>query len=465
MDTTHTSMRTCTFLLGSIVLCALLGVTAWAPPARAAAYYVNPADGNDSADGSSSSPWRTIDKAKSTVNPGDVVNLMPGSYGSVTFSSGDKCGAGSAYITYRNNPGSSPYSARFSRILFNGNTSFYIAVEGFDIENTGSDDACVKVEQGSCVKIIDCKAHGRAGGAGPLYANIFAHAADNILIEDCEIYYSGASAHGVQLESCDSITVRGCHVHDIISSGIRTGGGQNYTIEYNVVHDQRVDWNPSVHGSGISIHSHNTVIRGNIIYNYGNTRPIRFYPDWAWPDGYRNMLVENNLVYVTPDFPGTQWWTEFIDVGPDCVIRNNTFVGDVTVTFAGNADGSGLWICNNVVTGKLQVEQPRKWPKVRHGGNVVGRLAASGCGWMCFYSNISPSGTNKVGVSFNSGFFRSGAAHYPYSGEYPYQLSAGSPAVDFADTGQAPATDLLRHGRVGRTDAGCMEHSGRQAAR
>ncbi len=446
--------------LWPITLCLLMAVTvALSAMTQAAVYYVDPAGGNDSAGGSESNPWQTINKAKSTVNAGDIVNLMPGNYGTVTFTSNDRRGTSNNYITYRNNPGSTPYSARFSRIFFSGNTDFYIAVEGFDVENTGSDDACIKVEYGSYVDIIDCKVHGRQGGSGPSYANIFSRAADHILIEGCEIYYTGGSAHAIQLESCDSIVVRGCHVHDTISSGIRTGGGQNYVIEYNVIHDQRADWNPSVHGSGISIHSHNTVIRGNIVYNYGNTRPIRFYQDWAGPDGYRNMLVENNLVYRTSDFTGTQWWPEFIDVGPNCIIRNNTFVDDVTITFASNADGSGLAIYNNIVTGRFQLEDHGNWQRVSEGGNIFGRLGASGCGWVCFYDEFSPTSNSIVEEGFaGRNFFNSTAAHYPYSGEYPYQLSRGSIAIDFDDDNMAPETDLLQKPRVGRADAGCFEY-------
>jgi len=444
--------------LRPITLCLLTAVTlALSAVTQAAVYYVDPAGGNDSAGGSASNPWRTINKAKSSVSPGDIVNLMPGNYGTVTFTSNDRRGTSNNYITYRNDPGSSPYSARFTRIFFSGNTDFYIAVEGFDVENTGSDDACIKVENGSYVDIIDCKAHGRQGGAGPSYANIFTRGADHVLIEGCEIYYSGHYA--VQMESSDSITVRKCHVHDIISSGLRTGGGQNYVIEYNVIHDQRVEWDPSVHGSGISIHSHDTVIRGNIIYNFGNTRPIRFYQDWAGPGGYRDMLVENNLVYKTSDFTGTQWWTEFIDVGPNCVIRNNTFIDDVTITFASNADGSGLAIYNNIVTGRFQLEDHGNWQRVSEGGNIFGQLAASGCGWVCFYDEFSPTSNSIVGANFGVGtFFNSASAHYPYSGEYPYQLTQGSIAIDFDDDNMAPETDLLEKPRAGRADAGCFEY-------
>ncbi|MCD6395549.1 MAG: right-handed parallel beta-helix repeat-containing protein [Planctomycetes bacterium] len=453
--------------LWPITLCLLMAVIlATSAVTQAAVYYVDPAGGNDSAGGSASNPWRTINKAKSTVNAGDIVNLMPGNYGTATFTSNDRHGTSNNYITYRNNPGSTPYSARFSRIFFDGiyrdnvgNTNFYIAIEGFDVENT-SDDACIKVQYGSYVDIIDCKAHGRQGGSGPSYGNIFTRAAKHILIEGCEIYYSGGeSGDAIQLESCDSIVVSKCHIHDTMSSGIQTGGGQNYVLEYNVIHDQRADWNPSVHGSGIAIHSHNTVIRGNIIYNYGNTRPIRFYQDWAGAEGYRNMLVENNLVYKTSDFTGTQWWTEFIDVGPNCIFRNNTFIDDVTITFASNADGSGLAIYNNIVTGRFQLEEHGNWQRVSEGGNIFGRLGASGCGWVCFYNEFSPTSNSIVEEGFaGKNFFNSTSAHYPYSGEYPYQLSAQSVAIDFGVDNMAPETDLRQNSRIGPADAGCFEY-------
>jgi hypothetical protein len=49
-------------------------------------YYISP-NGNDSNNGSQSTPWRTIQKAANTVNPGDTVVLMDGTYtqGSVGF--------------------------------------------------------------------------------------------------------------------------------------------------------------------------------------------------------------------------------------------------------------------------------------------------------------------------------------------------------------------------------------------
>ncbi len=452
-------------------LCLFLAINTSLPNSSfAKSYYIDPAAGSDTTgNGSLASPWKTINKAKSTAAPGDIVNLLPGSYGAVTFGqAGDTYGTSwTAPITYQNNPTSTPYSAKFSNILFIGTHNFYTIISGVDVENTGTNDACIKTENAAYVKIINCKAHGQPQGIGPSYANIFTKNSQNILIENCEVYYGGTWAFAIQLEGSDTVTVRSCHVHDIISSGIRTGGGQNYIIEYNIIHDQRAEWNSSVHGSGIAIHSHDTTIRGNIVYNFGNTRPIRFYQSVAGPDGFHNMLVENNLVYKTPDFTGVQWWVEFIDVGDNCVFRNNTIVDSVIMVFAQNADGSGLSLHNNVFTGGFQLNDygavasgpgRTKWDKVSEGNNIFGNLTAKGCGYQCNYDKFSNSSNSLIVANFRVGtFFNSGASHYPYTSGYPYQLCSGSPAISFGDINHASPIDLLQHSRVGLPDAGCYE--------
>ena len=69
-----------------IILCLFLGINAaLSSISQAATYYIDPARGSDSSNGSANAPWQSINKAKSTVSAGDVVNLLPGNYGSVTF--------------------------------------------------------------------------------------------------------------------------------------------------------------------------------------------------------------------------------------------------------------------------------------------------------------------------------------------------------------------------------------------
>ncbi|TCS31956.1 chondroitinase B-like protein [Paucimonas lemoignei] len=62
-------------------------------------YYLSP-NGNDSSNGSASAPWRTIQKAANTVNAGDTVVLMDGTYteGSIGF---NRSGTSAKPITFK----------------------------------------------------------------------------------------------------------------------------------------------------------------------------------------------------------------------------------------------------------------------------------------------------------------------------------------------------------------------------
>lgn len=82
----------------------VLVLAAWvASTAFAATYYVNPSSGDDENDGSSGSPWATIDRAFPTfsgdtpvVTNGDTVYLLTGSYGEWDLDNW----TGTSYITY-----------------------------------------------------------------------------------------------------------------------------------------------------------------------------------------------------------------------------------------------------------------------------------------------------------------------------------------------------------------------------
>ncbi len=445
-----------------IIQAALSGTTS------AATYYVDPGGGSDTTgNGSNSNPWQTIAKAKSVVSAGDVVNLLPGSYGSVTFGeSGDGYGISwNNPIIYRNNPDSPEYSAKFSRIVFKGNHNFYTIISGVDVKNT-SNINCISIggkatdsKDSAHIRIIDCKVHGSAGVSGPTNELLLMQTANNILIEDCEIYNSGSLCWGVNSQDSEYVTVRGCHIHDIARSALRTGWGAHYIFEYNHIHTQHPEWGYDPHGSGISIHSHSTTIRGNIVHDGWNTRTIRFYQGVAGPGGYHDMLVENNLFY------NGQNWSEFQDLGNNCVFRNNTFGEYVNMVFAQNADGSGLSLYNNIFSVGLQLrnynastsnsqqEARSRWDAVHESNNIFTGLYAPGNGYRWVFPSFSQSSNSLILPSLGIGtFFES------RSGSNAYMLCDGSPAIDFASSEHAPATDLLGNSRVGQPDAGCYEY-------
>ena len=454
--------------LKTILACLLLALQlSLSTQALAATYYIDPAAGSDTTgNGSALSPWKSINKAKSSVSPGDIVNLLPGNYGTVTFGeSGDKYGSSwENPIIYQNNPDSPDFSAEFSRIVFKGNNNFYTIISGMEVTNSSSEN-CIAIggfETGlkdcAYVKIQNCKIYGSAGASGPTDELVYVQSSNNIFIDNCEVFNSGSLCWGVNVQDSSYVTVSRCHIHDIARSALRTGGGQDYVFEYNNIHTQRPEWGLDPHGSGISIHSHGTTIRGNIVHDGWNTRTIRFYQSVAGANGYHDMLVENNVFY------DGQNWSEFIDLGENCVFRNNTFGEYVNMVFAQNADGSGLSIYNNIFAANFQLsnydaskndsqQQARaNWDAVNEGNNIYTKLVAPGNGYLWTFSEFSASSNSLIFSSLPTGtFFES------KSGSNAFQLCQGSAAIDFSNSSQAPATDLLGNARIGQPDAGCYE--------
>jgi len=370
-----------------------------------------------------------LDYAKQNALPGDIICMMPGDYGDVVFGEpGDSYGTATDYITYQSHP--EPYEAKFSSISFNGPDDFYITISGLDVSSTGTTG--IGMYSARNINILDCKVYGPPGGAGPTYGIHMIENSQNILVEDCEVYYSH---YGIDAWNSYNITARRNHVHDITGSAFETGNTPaqtgsvyNYIFEYNLIHDLRLDWAPSTHASAFELHSHNTVVRGNTIYNFGNSFQIGFYHSWAGPDGFHDMLVENNLVYKTTDDASDTKHSIFQDVGDNVIIRNNTFVGGHTyaltwIIFAENADGSGLSFHNNVVTGNLMLDNygavapgpgrtESKWNNVNEGNNIVNGYVATGCGYVCIYDSFSDASNSiirKNGLPldyFTNDFFR-----------------------------------------------------------
>src|SRR5262249_3693971 len=98
-------------------------------------YWVSP-NGSDTADGlSQATAFKTLQRAESITNPGDVVNVLPGTYTAPDAHAAlqiDRGGTESAWITYKAAPG--------AKIQVSPNNSFgvdvlapYVIVEGFEI--------------------------------------------------------------------------------------------------------------------------------------------------------------------------------------------------------------------------------------------------------------------------------------------------------------------------------------------
>ncbi|MGB9553517.1 MAG: right-handed parallel beta-helix repeat-containing protein, partial [bacterium] len=111
------------FLALAIILSLCIG------EAFSAEYYVAP-NGNDSNPGTAELPWRTIQKAANSVNPGDVVFVQPGDYQEDV--SILRSGApGNPIIFKANAPASEVKVKSFSVGSWDPNATHYIVIDGF----------------------------------------------------------------------------------------------------------------------------------------------------------------------------------------------------------------------------------------------------------------------------------------------------------------------------------------------
>src|SRR5215469_18949506 len=125
------------------IICVVVSIFALAallchvPSALATTYYVS-ATGSDSNSGTSTTaPFLTITKAASLTKPGDIVNVMNGTYGPFIIpNAGSQTGG---YITYRAYPGQHPTVLK-NASAFNGiqigyysPAMSYVIVDGFTV--------------------------------------------------------------------------------------------------------------------------------------------------------------------------------------------------------------------------------------------------------------------------------------------------------------------------------------------
>jgi len=119
------------------------------PAMFGAVYYVD-VNGNDSNSGSSSAPWRTIQKAANTVVAGDTVRVQPGNYPERVSESTD--GSAGRFITY---------VADGNAVVYGFNiTGDYVRVIGFEITHpTALGYAGISVSGASHVELLDNNIH------------------------------------------------------------------------------------------------------------------------------------------------------------------------------------------------------------------------------------------------------------------------------------------------------------------
>ena len=374
-------------LLAAVAVSSLV----FASSVSAATYYVAPG-GNDSANGSSATPFRTITRASKVAQPGDIVNVRTGTYSDAVSISSK--GTASAPIVFRAMPGETPVldggSLTGNTPVVALNTAAHVEFSGFEVRNSA-------------------------------YIGIVIWHATNIRVLNNHIHHTtrnGIYAGGDTMSACSDITVSGNNVHDTVLENqyhtMTTGGWAGAVVvsrtDRSTITNNRVYNND---GEGIiSVRSNYALIRNNEISDN--------YSAYIYLDNARFATVDRNLVYSTGNSryyrdgrPGTgiavaNETTSIMNPSSDNTITNNIVIGTRWGFYYGAYEsGGGLRntkVLNNTFYGTT--EEIIRVENDAHANSVVanniffqtGSIAPkySGSGAVTYRSNLWYGGTAGV---------------------------------------------------------------------
>jgi parallel beta-helix repeat protein len=307
----------------------------------ATTYYVS-GNGNDNNNGlSTSSAFRTIQKAANLTNPGDTVYVMNGTYTNRPYEAVvyiSRSGTSSAWITYKAYPDHTP------KIKFNYwqgfgiNSASYIEINGFDIEGNNKN---VTLEQ--------CKQNGGAecnGNGISLDGRKVTDKPHHIRILNNTIHDCGAGIASIQ---SDYISIEHNTIYNnswyskYATSGISTwqnwrfdeNAGYKMFIRYNVVYNNytQIPWeacNCISDGNGIIIDDSKNTQNGSTLGPYtGRT------------------LVANNIVFNNGGSGIHSYMSEHVDIVNNTAYLNSRVLSNYGAIFANNSND--VKILNNIL--------------------------------------------------------------------------------------------------------------------
>ena len=212
---------------------------------HAATYYVSTSGSDGNTGTTVETAWRTLQKAANSVAPGDVIEVLAGTYNGFTIGSrrGTSWNPG-GFITMRPYNGATVtvqgdagvggvVSVQTPNCTASSNRSAcypsYWRIEGFDINATGVHYA-VKFESGG-LKLINNKIHDSNADVIKLVAT-----SDDVEIDSNEIYNSGradSNAQGVDIVGAKATVIRNNYFHDIRNTGVYPKGNAEDTLVEN----------------------------------------------------------------------------------------------------------------------------------------------------------------------------------------------------------------------------------------
>jgi hypothetical protein len=401
-------------------------------------YYVSP-KGHDTAAGTVSSPWRTLQHAADMVAAGDTVHVGAGTYSAGFVLGWDTPAAGTPQA-----PISFLAAAGVTITGRNSKTADgidlepgcnYIDIIGFTINNAGTITRAGIRDAGGTNVVIENNHCDRCGTWG-----IFTSHADDVVIKDNVasrvktqhgIYVSNACVNPVvENNTCWGNYACGIHMNGDLSQG-GTGLITGALVANNIIHDNGVGGGSAINCDGVQ----NSVIENNLLYNNHASGISLFDQDAA--AGAINNIVVNNTIVMAKD---ARWAINIKNGSTGNTVLNNILLdnnpshGSVNIA----ADSlSGFTSDYNIVVDRFNPDD----------GNVSNDTLAQ---WQ-----------SQTGQDQHS-HIAAASALFANLAKNNYHLKAGSPAIDAGTSTDAPKSDLSGKPRpAGKGyDIGCYEFQG-----
>jgi len=269
--------------------------------ALASTYYIS-SGGQNSNDGSKSSPWETIQYATFRVVAGDSVIVLPGIYkGFVLGWDESKNGTPNNQIVFQAEPGAvitSKNNTTNDGIDIEG--SSYIVIDGFTISNIEGSITNAGIRSVGNTGIVLRNNTITSTGTSGIYASF----SDSIIIENNSCSNSKAE-HGIHISNGSNFAIirnnklsnnniSGLHLN-IDKNQNNNGTISNALIEGNTIYD-----NNKVGGAGIFCDGvQNSTICNNLLYNNHNNGISLIKENSNAPS--TNNLIVNNSIYMSSD--------------------------------------------------------------------------------------------------------------------------------------------------------------------
>lgn len=294
-------------------------------------FFVDDALGSDSNDGSEARPWKTIQRANDSLNPGQTVLVRAGEYRRTDYSvivEVTKSGRADAYITYKAYPGEIAKLRSTVGLNYNGFEVLanYIIIDGFEIEGhlkeltlaQAQAEQVAKQNGGPVLPVVvssgitfgnlegsQVTAHHGIARNNLVYdhpqAGINALGADYIIFENNRVlnnsslsYFGGSGINFFQLRNLDS---QSSEYRNVIRNNISTGNS-------NLIPCLCFDFRQPTDGNGIIIddftatgYNGKTLISNNIVHNNGG-RGIHVFQSGN-VDIYGNTAYRNSTIELT----------------------------------------------------------------------------------------------------------------------------------------------------------------------